>query len=58
MYVVKHLTSRPLLSVFDPDLPTELHTDASSIGYGGALLQQEDGNIRVVGYFSKITNKY
>lgn len=56
-YIIDCLTSRPLLCVFDPDLPTELHTDASSIGYGGVLLQKVDGHKRVIGYFSKRTTK-
>lgn len=57
-YIIERLTSRPLLNVFDPELPTELHTDASCIGYGGVLLQKLDGNLRVIGYYSKNTNKY
>lgn len=57
-YIIDHLTSRPLLAVFDPALPTELHTDASSIGYGGILIQKLEGNTRVIGYFSKRTTKY
>jgi hypothetical protein len=55
-YVVDCLTSKPLLSVFHPELPTELHTDASSIGYGGILIQKHDGQNRVVAYFSKRTS--
>nr|CAI5850717.1 unnamed protein product [Callosobruchus analis] len=39
-YVINHLTSRPLLAVYNPELPTELHTDASSIGYGAILVQK------------------
>lgn len=57
-YIIDRLTTRPLLCKFDPDLPTELHTDASSIGYGGVLLQKTDGNVRVIGYFSKRTTKF
>lgn len=55
-YVLKHLISRPLLSIFDPSLPTELHTDASSIGYGAILMQRVDNQRRVVAYFSKRTS--
>lgn len=40
---------------FDPTLPTELHTDASSIGYGAILFQKHDGLNKVVGYFSRRT---
>lgn len=54
-YIVDCLTSKPLLSVFDPSLPTELHTDASAIGYGAMLLQRDDDRTRVIGYFSKKT---
>lgn len=52
-YIVNCLTSQPLLIVFNPDLPTELHTDARSIGYGAILLQKYDGQNRVVAYFSR-----
>jgi hypothetical protein len=55
-YVVDCLTSKLLLSVFHPELPTELHTDASSLGYGGILIQKHDGQNRVVAYFSKRTS--
>lgn len=54
-YVIKHLVSCPLLTIFDPTLPTELHTDASALGYGAILLQRVDGIGKVVAYFSKRT---
>lgn len=54
--IISYLTSEPLLTIFDPDLPTQLHTDASAIGYGGILMQiHKDGRKRVVAYFSKLT---
>jgi hypothetical protein len=56
-YVVTHLTSRPLLAIYDPTLPTELHTDASAVGYGGILIQKCDGQTRVIAYFSKSTTQ-
>jgi len=34
------LTTRPVLSIFDPNRPTEVHTDASAIDVGAILLQQ------------------
>jgi transposase InsO family protein len=49
------LTSRPVLAIFDPTLPTELHTDASSSAVAAILLQIHDGVQRVVAYFSKQT---
>ncbi len=52
-YVINCLVSEPLLTIFNPDLPTELHTDASSVGYGGILIQKYDGQNRVVAYFIK-----
>lgn len=54
-YIMDCLTSRPLLSIFNEKLPTELHTDASSIGYGAVLMQKLDGERRIIGYFSKRT---
>lgn len=54
-YIISCLTSEPLLVVFNPDLPTELHTDASSLGYAGILMQRHDGQNKVVAYYSKRT---
>lgn len=54
--IISLLTSEPVLSIYDPDLPIEIHTDASSIGYGAVLLQVHgNGCKRAVGYFSKRT---
>lgn len=54
--LIKQLTSEPILAIFDPSLLTELHTDASSAGYGAVLMQvHTDGTKRVVAYFSKVT---
>ncbi|CAK1549316.1 unnamed protein product [Leptosia nina] len=55
-YIINHLTSKPLLNIFDPSLKTELHTDASSLGYGAILLQKKDNQCRVIAYFSKRTS--
>lgn len=50
------LTEAPILSIFDPKRETELHTDASSRGYGAVLLQkQDDSKFHPVAYFSKTT---
>lgn len=54
--IIDCLTSEPVLAIYDPSLPIEIHTDASSIGYGGVFLQvHEGGHKRVVAYFSKLT---
>lgn len=49
------LTTRPVLTIFDPDRPTEVHTDASAAGVGAVLLQRVDGKMSVVAYYSKQT---
>ncbi|XP_015435727.1 PREDICTED: uncharacterized protein LOC107191251 [Dufourea novaeangliae] len=54
-YILDKLSSKPLLIIFDPKRETELHTDASSIGYGAILFQRMDGDLRVVAYFSRRT---
>lgn len=54
--IIAILTNEPVLAIFDPNLPTEIHTDASSVGYGAVLFQtHEGGNKKVVAYFSKVT---
>ncbi|KMQ82196.1 hypothetical protein RF55_23830, partial [Lasius niger] len=36
------LTTRPVLTIFNPEILTEIHTDASAIGIGTILLQRVD----------------
>lgn len=50
------LVSRPVLALFDPALPTEVHCDASSLGLAGILLQlHPDDQLHSVAYFSRQT---
>jgi len=52
------LLNEPVLALFDATRPTELHTDASSLGLAGMLLQEDDsGKLRLVHCFSKKTNE-
>jgi hypothetical protein len=52
------LVSRPVLAIYDRDLMTELHTDASKFGLGGILMQvQSTGELKPVAYFSRVTSK-
>lgn len=43
--IVTILAREPVLTIFDPKSPIGLHTDASSIGNGGFLIQKWDGKI-------------
>lgn len=54
--IISKLTSEPILMIFDPQYPIELHTDACSIGLGAMLLHKVDGRYHVVAYFSKRTS--
>lgn len=48
------LTSSPVLCIYDPKKETELHTDASKLGFGAILMQkQSDGKFHPVAFFSK-----
>lgn len=53
--IVHILTSEPVLTIFNPELPIELHTDASAEGYGAILIQRKNGVPHVVSYFSHRT---
>lgn len=51
------LMSKPVLANFCRDRETELHTDASAVGFGAVLLQrQDDGKMHPVFYYSKATS--
>lgn len=55
-HLKKILLSSPVLALFSPTDETELHCDASSLGYGAILLQRkEDKQWHPVFYFSKRT---
>lgn len=56
-HVVKLLTSEPILCIFDPTLPIEVHTDASSKGLGAILIQNDNNRRKVVEYFSMRTSE-
>lgn len=52
------LTSFPVLKLYNPQLPTELHTDASALALAAILLQkQENGSWAPIAFFSQATNK-
>lgn len=53
--IITILTNEPVLTIFDPDCATELHTDASSEGYGAILMQRKNGKLHVVEYYSRRT---
>lgn len=55
--IVKILTSEPVLTIYNPSVPVELHTDASSDGYGAILIQRVDKAPHVVAYFSRRTTE-
>ena len=46
----------PVLSHWDPSLPTFLETDCSGFALGGALIQERDGVRRPVGFYSQKLN--
>lgn len=52
----EQLTVRPILALYDRNLETQLHTDASKLGVAGILLQKHDEVWRVVSYYSRQTS--
>lgn len=55
--IIEILTTEPVLMIFDPKLPVELHCDASSEGYGAILIQRKNDLPHVVEYFSRRTSE-
>lgn len=53
LIVVEKLTTCPILCIYESERETELHTDASSVGIGAALMQKHETGFRVVAYYSK-----
>ncbi|KAL4008013.1 hypothetical protein ACER0C_001865 [Sarotherodon galilaeus] len=51
--VIKSLTTAPVLAFADPQKPYMLHTDASTTGLGAVLYQEQEGQLRVIGYASR-----
>ena len=41
--------------IFDPNYQIELHTDASSEGYGAILMHKVEGKDRIIEYYSTFT---
>lgn len=53
----KKLIEAPVLSIYNPNSETELHCDASQLGFGAVLLQRKSDNLfHPVFYFSKRTS--
>ncbi|MCG8077552.1 MAG: DDE-type integrase/transposase/recombinase, partial [Candidatus Thiodiazotropha taylori] len=51
--IISSLINPPVLAYADYSLPFELHTDATLIGLGAVLYQEQDGKKRVVAYASR-----
>ncbi|KAK9719645.1 RNase H-like domain found in reverse transcriptase [Popillia japonica] len=52
------LSEQPVLSIYSPTAETQLHCDASALGFAGILLQkQNDGKFHPISYFSQRTTK-
>jgi hypothetical protein len=54
--IISILTNAPVIIMFDPNYPIELHTDASSDGYGAILMHKVEDKNRVVEYYSRRTS--
>lgn len=57
-FLKKKLAEMPILALYSPTADTEIHCDASSLGYGIILLQkQKDGMMHPIFYYSKRTTE-
>ena len=56
--IKRKLISAPILAIYSPHDPTEIHCDASSVGFGAILMQRKaDMKFHPVFYFSKRTSE-
>lgn len=53
----KKLTNFPILRHFNPTVPLEIHTDASSVGVSAVLIQRSGSDERIIAYASKTLNQ-
>lgn len=53
----RRLTSATILNHFNPNEPSEVHTDASAVGVGAVLIQRKNGGKHAFAYASKFLNK-
>ncbi|XP_078787638.1 retrovirus-related Pol polyprotein from transposon 297 [Oryzias latipes] len=51
--LIDRLTTAPVLGFANPKKTYVLHTDASTIGLGAALYQEQNGQLRVIAYASR-----
>ena len=51
--VIQSLTTAPVLAFADPQKPYILHTDASTTGLGAVLYQEQESQLRIIGYASR-----
>lgn len=56
--LVDCLVHSPVLAFPDFSKPFVLHIDASNMGFGAELYQQQDGKLRVIAYGSHALSKY
>jgi len=52
----QRLIAKPVVASYGVDAIHEVHTDASSIGLAGVLLQMEDQQLQPIAYFSRATS--
>lgn len=59
-YLKNFLCTEPVLSIYDPELPTHIYTDGSLLGLGAVIKQpqpEENGKEKPIAYFSRKLNE-
>lgn len=55
--IKKYLSTNPVLSMFDPELPVFVSTDASDYGLGAVLQQMDGPHVRTIAYASRTVSE-